>query len=102
LALDQTLQRIDRAGGIAASGALTDAVLLCLLLFFIAAPAAGLYFFLGFPGSTIAGVVASLAIAAMVFYLARSSIDLDAAIRLEVLLFSLALSDADAPTRRAP
>lgn len=94
MALDQTLQRVERAGGIAASGVLTDAHLLRLLLLFIAAPAVGLLFFLGFPGSTIAGVAAALAIAAMVFYLARSSLDLGAAIRLDVLLFCVTLSVA--------
>jgi len=93
LALDQTLERTGRAGGIAASGALTDAGLLRLLLLFIAAPAAGLFFFLGFPGDAIVGIVAALAIGAMVFYLARS-VDLSATARLDVLSFCLALSVA--------
>lgn len=93
LALDQTLE-LYRARGVAASSVVTDAGLLCLLLAFIAAPAVGLFFFIGFPGSEIAGAAAALLIGAMVFYLARSSIALGIAIRFDVLLFCFVLAVA--------
>jgi hypothetical protein len=70
---------------------MTNARLLSVLLFLLAAPAAGLFVLLGFAGSWAAAAAVTAAVIAMVWVL-QSSIGAAGAIRTDVLFFSFAVA----------
>ena len=73
---------------------MTNARLLSLLLFLLTCPAVGLSFLLGFIGGWIVGLATAAVIIVIVIWTFESSPRPDETIRIDVLLFSLAISFA--------
>jgi hypothetical protein len=70
---------------------MTEARLLSLFLFLLCAPAAGLFFLLGFAGSWACGAAAA-AIIVLMIWVCQSSVRAADKVRSDILLFSLAIS----------